>query len=140
MTLDTQETRQRGFDFRRDYRLLNALGKSLFGRAKRARPDPPKRQQLLQEASQWFERALEIDPENASAHYNLSLIAAQLGAQDKAAEHRRLHETYRTDENARDYAVAVARRNNPAADHAAEAIVIYDLQRHRTAHWGEGQS
>ena len=28
-----------------------------------------------------------------------------------------------------DRAVAVARRNNPAADHAAQAIVIYDLQR-----------
>jgi hypothetical protein len=33
------------------------------------------------------------------------------------------------DDNARDRAVAAARRANPAADHAAESVVIYDLQR-----------
>jgi hypothetical protein len=47
----------------------------------------------------------------------------------KAAEHRRLHERYRRDDNARDRAIAAARRRDPAADHAAQAIVIYPLQR-----------
>ena len=46
-----------------------------------------------------------------------------------AEHHRRLHERYRPDDNARDRAVAIARRQNPAADHAAQAIVIYPLQR-----------
>ena len=39
------------------------------------------------------------------------------------------HERYRPDDNARDRAVSVARRNDPAADRAAQAVVIYDLQR-----------
>jgi hypothetical protein len=40
-----------------------------------------------------------------------------------------LHEKYRPDDNARDIAVANARRANPAADNAAQAITIYKLQR-----------
>ena len=36
---------------------------------------------------------------------------------------------YKPDDNARDEAVAKARIKYPAANHAAEAIVIYDLQR-----------
>ncbi len=77
----------------------------------------------------WFEQALALDPENVTAHYNLSLIHAQLGDQARADEHRALHGTYKPDDNARDRAVAAARIKYPAANHAAEAIVIYDLQR-----------
>ena len=66
---------------------------------------------------------------NLTAHYNLALIHAQLGNREKAGEHRKLHERYRPDDNARDRAVSVARRANPAADRAAQAVVIYDLQR-----------
>jgi hypothetical protein len=66
-----------------------------------------------------------------TAHYSLALIRAQLGDKEKAATHRALHEKYRPDDNARDRAVAAARRRNAAADHAAQTIVIYDL--HRTA-------
>jgi hypothetical protein len=40
-----------------------------------------------------------------------------------------LHEYYRIDDNAGDRAVTLHRSRNPAADHAAEAVVIYDLQR-----------
>ena len=40
-----------------------------------------------------------------------------------------MHEKYRPDDNARDVAVANARRANPAADNAAQAITIYKLQR-----------
>ena len=127
--LDTTETRRRGFDFSRDYRLLNELGKTVFERAKQERGNPQQRRRLLHQAQSWFERSLAIDPENTTAHYNLSLIAGQLGDQNTAGQHGQLHERYRVDENARDRAVAIARRENPAANHAAEAVVIYDLQR-----------
>ena len=126
--MDTAETRRRGLDFSRDYRLLNELGKSLFEQAKQERRNPDNRQRLLSEAATWFERSLELDPENTTAHYNLTLIAAQSDDQAKATHHGQLHERYRVDENARDRAVTIARRENPAADHAAEAVVIYDLQ------------
>ncbi|MDE2979364.1 MAG: tetratricopeptide repeat protein, partial [Acidobacteriota bacterium] len=108
---DSEEMRRRGFDFSRDV----------------ARADA--RAERLHEARESFERALVIDPENVTAHYNLGLIHAQLGDSGSAVLHRELHARYKPDDNARDRAIAIARRADPAADHAAEAIVIYDLHR-----------
>lgn len=65
---------------------------------------------------------------NTSAHHNLGLIHDMLGNDKLAAAHRRLHEYYRVDDNARDRAVNLHRSNNPAADHAGEAVVIDNLQ------------
>jgi hypothetical protein len=57
------------------------------------------------------------------------LVYAKLGDEARAAEHRKLHDRYRPDPNATDRAISIQRRNNAAADHAAQAIVIYPLQR-----------
>jgi tetratricopeptide (TPR) repeat protein len=125
------EARRREFDFSMDYTVLIELGQALFDRAKRER-DPARSAQkdaLLSEAIAWLERALAIDPENVAAHYALSLIHAQRGEAALAARHRELHGRYQVDENARDSAIARARLADPAARHAAEAVVIYDLQR-----------
>lgn len=128
---DEAETRRRAFDFSQDYRLLNELGQTLFERAKQERGDAnrTRRDALLQEARTYFEKALIYDPENTTAHYNLSLIVRQFGDQEKAAEHLALYKKYKPDDNARGQAVAAARMKDPAANHAAEAIVIYDLHR-----------
>lgn len=123
------ELDERGFDFSRDYEVINELGTTLFERAKIERGDPARQRALLDEAIRRFQDTLAIDSENVTAHYNLALIHALLGEEAKAAEHRRLHERYRVDDNARDSAVAAARRRDKAADHASQAIVIYDLQR-----------
>ena len=132
--VDTRYTqaREREFDFSQDYRLLNTLAQTLFERAKLERGDEreDKRNEYLREATSWFERALELDPENTAAHYGLAQIYTQLGRDDGADRHRQLHAKYRVDDKARDVAVAAARRNDPAADHAANEVVIYDLQRH----------
>jgi hypothetical protein len=48
---------------------------------------------------------------------------------EKAEKNLRLHGKYKVDDNARDFAVALARRKDPAANYAAEAVVIYDLNR-----------
>ena len=128
---DSEEMRRRGFDFSRDVRLRNELGLALFERAKRER-GPARaaaRAERLREARESFEQALLIDPENVAAHYNLGLIHAQLGDAGSAVRHRELHARYKPDDNARDRAISIARRADPAADHAAEAIVIYDLHR-----------
>ena len=128
---DSEEMRRRGFDFSRDVRLQNQLGLALFERAKRER-GPARaevREVQLNEARESFERALIIDPENVTAHYNLGLIYSQLGDREGAERHQELHARYKRDDNARDRAIATARRADPAADHAAEAIVIYDLHR-----------
>ena len=122
------ELEKRGFDFSRDYEVINELGQTLFERAKMERANPERKQEYLRAAAARFERTLVIDPENLTAHYNLGLIHAALGDAAASERHRKLHERYRPDDNARDRAVAAARRNHPAADHAAQAIVIYDLQ------------
>ncbi len=127
---DPQAT-ARGFDFSKDYDVINELGQTLFERAKReaAPGQTTRRRELLHEAVATFERTLALDAENVIAHYNLMLLHAALGDQDKAADHRRLHDRYRPDPNATDRAIAIQRRTNPAADHAAQAIVIYPLHR-----------
>jgi hypothetical protein len=131
VALDDRETRRRGFDFSRDYRLLNELGQTLYERAKQERGEAhqEQRQKFLRQAVATFRRVLELDPENVTAHYNLDLIYKQLGAREKAAEHFVLYQKYRPDDNARDRAITAQRAANEAADHAAEAIVIYDLRR-----------
>ena len=88
---------------------------------------------LLEKAQQRFAQVLGEDPENATAHYNLALVYTELGQQDAALRHRQLHEKYRTDDHAIERAVSAHRRRNPAANHAAEAVAVYDLQRPQAA-------
>jgi tetratricopeptide (TPR) repeat protein len=130
LAADDSALRRRGFDFRRDYRVLNRLGQALFERAKRERGrDAERLRALLAEAAQTFERTLALDPENVEAHFNLSLVYAQLGDAERAKRHRDEHARYKPDENASDRAIALARGRYPAADQAANRIVIYDLRR-----------
>ena len=126
-----QEARNRGFDFSRDYRLLNELAGSLFERAKLERGEAKESEKLryLDESAQLYQQVLVLDPENSEALWGLTQVNATQGRGQEAARYRSLHERYKSDDNARDRAVSLARRSNPAANHAAEAVVIYDLQR-----------
>jgi len=123
------ELDKRGFDFSKDYEVINELGQAYFERAKLERGNPGRQKQFLSLAADEFQKTLALDSENLTAHYTLSLIYAELGDEAKAAHHRREHEKYRPDDNARDRAITLARRADPAADHAAQATVIYPLQR-----------
>ena len=125
------EARKREFDFSQDYTALDELGQTLFERAKLERGPERKsrRDALLHEAAGWFEKSLAIDSEDLAAHYNLALIASFMGDETRAQEHRAQYARYKPDDNARDTTVAMHRVKNPAANHAAEAVVIYDLQR-----------
>ena len=93
----------------------------------RGRANEVPRELLLGEAAEWFQRTLALDPENVTAHYNLQLLYAALGDAARSQYHRQLHQKYKPDDNARDRAVAAARKLYPAANHAAEAVVIYEL-------------
>lgn len=121
------ELDERGFDFSKDYEVIDELGQTYVERAKLERGEA--KTKFLQLARDQFENTLLLDSENLTAHYNLGLIYSQLGDKAKADEHWKLHERFRPDDNARDRAITIHRRNNPAADHAAQAIVIYSLQR-----------
>ncbi len=127
---DTSEMRRRGFNFSKDYEVINELGITLFFRAQQTsgKRRIEQRKILLQQAVEQFQHTLTLDSENVTAHYNLARIHAQLGARQVAAKHRELHLRYKVDDNARDRAIALARKKYPAANHAAEALVIYDLK------------
>lgn len=127
--MDTEETRARGFDFSKDYRLLIEWGLTLFEQSKREVGVERRgaRDERLAQAADRFQEALLLDPENAAAHYNLFLVYTLLGRMEEAEYHRGEHLKYKLDDNARDRAIAMARAHDPAADRAAEAIVIYDL-------------
>ncbi len=123
------ELDRRGFDFSKDYEVINELGQAYFERAKTERGNPDKQKETLKLAATEFEKTLALDSENLTAHYSLALIYSQLGDKTRAAFHRAEHEKYRPDDNARDRAITIARRADPAADHAAQATIIYPLQR-----------
>jgi tetratricopeptide (TPR) repeat protein len=127
---NTAEMRQRGFDFSLDYEVINLLGQTLFDRARQQRGDARAelRKALLHEAVDQFAKTLALDPENEQAHFNLQLLHGELGNAERQTFHRELHLKYKADDNARDRAVASARAKYPAADRAAEQLVIYDLQ------------
>ncbi len=125
---DTQfvDARNRGFNFALDYRLRNTLARTYFERSKlkaETAENP-----WLQSAIDEYVAVLRIDPENVTAHYGLATIYALTGDQELESFHREQHETYRVDDNARDIAVATARRNDPIADHVADDVVIFELQ------------
>jgi len=121
----------RGFDFSYDTNLLNELGRINFERARmeRGKKRRQQREEFLQTSLLWFTRTLKIDPENQPAHYNLALVYAELGQSEQANYHRQQHDLFRPDDHAIETAVTRHRQNNPAADHAAAAFVIYDLTR-----------
>jgi tetratricopeptide (TPR) repeat protein len=123
------ELDERNFDFSKDVIVIDELGQTLVERAKQERASPERRRQLLESAAAQFNNALQVDSEDVSAHYNLALIYEAVGDKQRAEEQRQLHARYRVDDNAADRAIALARKNDKAADHAADAIVIYPLQR-----------
>jgi len=127
------ELDQRGFDFSLDYEVINELGQAYFERAKMERASPERQKEFMLKAVEQFTRTLGLDSENLAAHFNLAQLFTQLGDTPKAAFHRREHEKYLPDYNAADRAITTARRANPAANHAAQATVIYPLQRPGTS-------
>jgi len=127
------ETRvpERGFDFSLDYVVRNELGLTLVDLAQQADVQGSESEYLryLEQAKQEFENVLAVDSENVTAHANLVEIYSLLGDKELETSHRELHTRYKPDDNAHEVAVPAARRRYPAANHAAEALVIYDLQR-----------
>lgn len=126
-----QEAVNRGFDFSRDYRLLNQLARALQDRSRLERGDSGESGRIgyLKQAARVAQQALDQDPENATSWYILWQVQEELGNQVEAEHAFGMHEKYRVDDNARDNAITEARIRYPAANKAAESIVIYDLNR-----------
>jgi tetratricopeptide (TPR) repeat protein len=116
----------RGFDFSRDDVVLNELGLAWLEKAKQQSGDEQRRS--LEQARSWFQKSLTRDTEQALVHYNLGLIGQWLGEAESAAEHFRLHQRYKSDDQARAQAVSQARLRDPIAARAAEPVAIYALR------------
>jgi tetratricopeptide (TPR) repeat protein len=128
---DTAERRERDFDFSLDFRVRNSLALTLLDLADVAesRQQIEAANDLLEQARDQFLKVLEVDSEDVTAHANLAAIFLRLGNQELADYHGQLQVRYKPDDNAADVAGAAARRKYPAANHAAEPLVIYDLHR-----------
>ena len=121
----------RRFDFSIDHEVINLLGQTLFDLGRTAARQGRREEAVTRyrEAIAEFEKTLAVDSEDVTAHYNLQRLFREVGDEDRAAEHGRLHARYRPDENAQDRAVRLARARYPAANHAAEVVVKYPLHR-----------
>ncbi|MDA0214590.1 MAG: tetratricopeptide repeat protein [Planctomycetota bacterium] len=135
---DFPEAVNRGFDFSKDDRVLVELGNVLLEMARAADKNPDQASAssgesnslaMRNRARDLAKRALDLDPENVSAWYLLSQVQSQLGDEAAAIASLAQHAKFKPDENARDRAVNLARLRDSAANHASEAIVIYDLNR-----------
>jgi tetratricopeptide (TPR) repeat protein len=138
----TADMEQRGFDFSYDIEVINLLGQTQFDlgrlRSRQGRTDEAK--ELWRQAIERFKRTLEIDSEDITAHYNLKLLFAELGETELAQRHEQLHAKYKPDDNAKGQAERLAREKYPAANHAAEAVVKYSLQRPNSPGLDSGDS
>jgi len=124
--------RERRFDFSRDDRVHAELADVLVERARRTRDrggDAAAAERDLLEARSLCEQGLRMDPERAATWYILARVEQELGEEASASRALAKHAQYKLDDNARDHAVTAARMRYPAANHAAEAIVLFDLQR-----------
>ncbi|MBQ17918.1 MAG: hypothetical protein CMJ65_12415 [Planctomycetaceae bacterium] len=127
----TPEMLRRGFDFSKDFRIINLLGQTYFDRARRLRTAEvaPQRRAFLEKAIETFQQTLALDSENVTAHYNLQQLYQELGDLKQAGQHAQLHARFKPDDNARDRAVGLAKSRYPAANAAAEEPVFYSLHR-----------
>jgi tetratricopeptide (TPR) repeat protein len=123
--------RERGFDFSRDVRVRNELAETLLERSRLERGETAtaRRAEFVQAARAELEASLAIDSEQATARYLMAQVFREEGNEEAALAELALHETYKVDDNARDRAVALARQRYPAANAAAEPVVIFDLNR-----------
>jgi hypothetical protein len=125
--LDTKMP-ERGFNFGLDREIRRRLADTLYQKAQREEENSPEQRVLLGQAITEFQRVLAIDPEDRESHFVLEKCYRQLGDEKAAAEHQAAYRLYQIDNSARDSAVLTYRRAHPWADHAAQAVVIYDLR------------
>ncbi len=127
---------ERKFDFSFDYTIRNSLGLVQYQRAQqlfRRDEQDAEGKRWLQAAADNYKRTLKIDSENVTAHYGLEQIYRQLGNEKLAEYHGKQHLKYKGDDSIAGLIVRKAREKYPAANFAAEDLVIYPLDRSLSA-------
>ncbi len=128
---DNKERRDRGFDFSRDYIVRNQLGSAYYDLALAAqqRDEEDLYDMNLDKAFAEFQMVLAIDSENVMAHAHMAAIYERRGDHERSKEHLAANLKYKPDDNAGDVGKREARGKYPAANVAAEPLVIYSMQR-----------
>ncbi len=122
-----KNAQEANFDFSKDYRFVTMYAQTVFQRSKMLSASS---QFAMQEKSvSLYNHVLELNPEWADAHFGLFQLYTAMGNLGKAKVHKSLHQKYKIDDSAHDTVIAKARANNNAADHAAELIAIYPLDK-----------
>ena len=122
-----KNAQEANFDFSKDYRFVTLYAQTVFQNSKLQSGE--QQTQSYQQALELFNQVLSMNPEWADAHFGLFQLYAAMGDTKKAQYHKKLHNKYKVDDNAHDTVIAKARAKNKAADHAAEAIAIYALDK-----------
>jgi tetratricopeptide (TPR) repeat protein len=78
---------EKGFNFSRDFVVINELGTVLFHRARQIE-DAAERGRLIEQAIARYERTLTIEPEDLDAHYGLNQCFTLLGEKAPSASGR----------------------------------------------------
>ncbi len=122
-----KNAQEANFDFSKDYRFVTMYAQAVFQRSKMLEGDA--QSTIQQKSLLLYNSVLALNPEWADAHFGLFQLYAAIGNSEKADKHKNLHQKYKIDDSAHDTVIAKARANNKAADHAAEMIVIYQLDK-----------
>lgn len=122
-----KNAQEANFDFSKDYKFVTMYAQTLFQRSKILQNT--EQQEYQQKSLNLFNEVLALNPEWADAHFGLFQLYAAMGDTEQAKYHKTLHQKHKIDDNAHDTVIAKARAKNKAADHAAEAIAIYKLDK-----------
>jgi tetratricopeptide (TPR) repeat protein len=118
----------RGFDFSGDYEVINALGASLYARARLEPTGESAREGYLRRAIAAYRRTLAIDSENVAAHFGLALAYAELTRQDTVTDLPRPDDDRRpsggVDQEVLDHAAAIADQGIDPKRRAARALEL----------------
>ena len=118
------------FDFSKDYKFVTMYAQTIFQRSKMLSGADQKK--LQQKSKELFDKVLKLNPEWADAHFGLFQLYSAMGSDEeqlKANHHKTLHAKYKADDSAHDTVIAKARAKSAAADHAANLIAIYELNK-----------
>ncbi len=122
-----QNAKDANFDFAKDYKFVTMYATSVFQLSKISQAQTKTKWQ--HKALELYQQVLQLNPEWADAHFGLFQLYAAMGKTELAQKHKAAHQLYKTDDNAHDTVIAKARAKNKAADHAAEKIAIYELDK-----------
>jgi tetratricopeptide (TPR) repeat protein len=121
---DYPQARQAGFDFSQDYEFLTELAQAYLQMALM----DPQQQNWIDQAQQMYNNILAINSEWAAAYYGLFRVAKMQGDDKTADDMQKQYQYYKLDDQIKDRAINAARIKDPAADKAANRVVIYSTQ------------